>query len=106
MKKKKTNPFLRILGLLFIVFMALFIASSSGYYESKIRDKVVLTDNKIKEFETLVQNGEEIDINDFLKDNEVDYSSFSNLGDKFTSSLENVVAGGAKFIGDILKSLF
>lgn len=106
-KNKKTNPFLRILGILFVIFIALFIANSSGYYESKIRDQVVVTEEKIKEFETLVQNGEAIDINAFLDNDVVDYSSdMSNLGDNLTSGIENVVSDGMKFVADILKSLF
>lgn len=106
-KKKKTNPFLKILGFLFIVFLALFIASSSGYYESKIRDRVVVTEEGIKEFEKLVQNGEEIDIASFLNNEREDYSSkMSNLGDNLTSSIESVVSSGMKYVVDILKSLF
>ncbi len=107
MGKKKKNWPLKILGLLFIVFMALYIASTSGYYESKIRDKVVLTEEGIKEFERKVQNGEDIDISSFLNQKRPDYSSYmSNLGDNLTSSLEVLVYDGAKFITDIMKSLF
>ncbi len=107
MKKKKTNPVLRILGLLFIVYIALFIASTSGYYESKIRDKVVVTEEGIKEFEEKVQNGEEIDIEAFLNNERIDYSSnMSTLGDNLTNSLENAVSGGMKIVTDILRSLF
>ena len=65
-KKKHSNPVLKILGVLFVIFMALYIASTSGYYESKIRDKVVITEEGIKEFESKVQNGEDIDITSFL----------------------------------------
>ncbi len=107
MKKKKVNPILKILGCLFIVFMALYIAGASGYYESKIRDKVVITEEGIKEFEEKVQKGEEIDITSFLNTESKDYSSpMSNLGDNLTSGVENVVFEGMKFISDILKSLF
>ena len=105
--KKKTNPILKIFGFLFIVFLALFIASSSGYYESKIRDRVVVTEDGIKEFEKLVQNGEEIDIASFLTNEREDYSSkMSNLGDSLTSSVETAVTGGMKYVFNILKSLF
>lgn len=107
MKKKKTNPIFKILGCLFIVFMALFIANMSGYYEGKVRDRVVITEEGIKEFEEKVQNGEEIDITSFLNNERIDYSSnLSNLGDSVTESIESVVVNGMNFVTDVLKSLF
>lgn len=107
MKKKKTNPIIRVLELLFVVFIALFIASKSGYYESKMRDKVVITESGIKDFEAKVQNGEEIDITSFLNKERTDYRSpMSNLGDNLTSTIEVAMEKGAKIVGDILKSLF
>lgn len=107
MKKKKSNIILKILGVLFIVFMALFIANMSGYYESKIRDKVIVTENGIKEFEKKVKNGEEIDITSFLNNEREDYSSsMSNLGDKLTTGVESIVSNGMNIVSDILKSLF
>ena len=107
MNKKKNNIFLKILGMLFIIFMGLYIANLSGYYESKIRDKVIVTDEGIKEFEMRVKNGEEVDVTSFLNNKREDYSSsMSNLGDKFTSSLESLVEEGSKVVESIIKSLF
>ena len=107
MKKKKNNPILKIIGVLFIIFLALFIANMSGYYEGKIRDRVIITEDGIKEFEKKVQNGEEVDITSFLNSERIDYSSkMSNLGDGVTESIENFVSSGADFVFDILKSLF
>ena len=107
MGKKKKNLPLKVLGLLFIVFMALYIASTSGYYESKIRDKVVLTEEGIKEFERRVQNGEDVDISSFLNQKRPDYSSYmSTLGDNLTSGIEVLVYDGARFVKDIINSLF
>ncbi len=107
MGKKKKNLPLKVLGLLFIVFMALYIASTSGYYESKIRDKVVLTEEGIKEFERRVQNGEDVDISAFLNQKRPDYSSYmSTLGDNLTSGIEVLVYDGARFVKDIINSLF
>lgn len=105
--KKKNNIFMKILGVLFIVFIALYIANISGYYEGKIRDSVVITEEGIKKFEEKVQNGEEIDITSFLNNERIDYSSkMSNLGDRVTEGLESTLVNGMGFITDILKSLF
>ena len=51
MKKKKHNPVLTILFILFIVYISLFIAGESGYYENKVNEKIVLTNENIKKFE-------------------------------------------------------
>ncbi len=107
MKKKKLHPILKILICLFIVYIALFIANISGYYEGKIKDEVIVTEEGIKEFEEKVQNGEEIDITAFLKNDRVDYSSsMSNLGDNLTSGIEVFITDGMKFVSDVVKSLF
>lgn len=106
-KKKKGSIIIKILGGLFVIYIALFIANMSGYYESKIRDQVVVTDKGIKEFEEKVKNGEEIDITSFLKNDREDYSNnVSNLGEKVTSGVENIVVDGIEILGDIIKSLF
>lgn len=107
MNKKKSNIFFKIMMILFIIFMGLFIANISGYYESKIHDKVVMTEEGIKAFETKISNGEEIDIKSFLNNTRVDYSSkMSNLGDDLTNSFGNLVDKSAKVFADIFKSLF
>lgn len=106
-KKKKNNIFLNILAILFIVYMGLFIANLSGYYESKIRDNVIMTEEGIKEFENKVSNGEEIDVTSFLKNEREDYSNkMSNLGDKLTYGVEKFIVKSVHIFGDIMKSLF
>lgn len=106
-KKKKGNMFLKMLGAFFVLFMALFIANMSGYYESQIREQVLVTEQGIKEFEKKVQTGEEVDITSFLKNEQEDYSSsISTLGDNLTLGIENIVSGSLDFVGNILNSLF
>lgn len=107
MRKKNKNPFMKILTLLFIIFMALFIANSSGYYESKIRDRVTITENGIKEFEEKVKNGEEINVESFLNTDREDYSNgVSNLGENLTNSIELFVSKSYDVFSNIINSLF
>ncbi len=106
-KGKKIHPFIKLLMGLFVVFIALFIASKSGYYESKIREKVTMTEKEMQEFEESIEKGEEIDITAFLNKDRVDYSSkWSRMGDNLTSGVEKMVASGMEIITDIFKSLF
>ena len=106
-KKKKLHPVLKVLFLLFIVYLALFIASSSGYYEGRIRDKVSLTNDSIKDFEEKLASGEKIDITAYINKDEIDYSNeFSKLGDYFTEGVQVLIEKSSKIIGNILKTLF
>ena len=106
-KKKKIHPILKILFVFFIIYIALYIASSSGYYETRIRNKVTITDNNIKDFEEKIKNGEEINLDSYLTNDIIDYSnSVSKMGDKLTNGVEIFVFKGSKLVGDIIKSLF
>jgi len=107
LKKKNNNPVLKILFGLFIIFMVLYIANMSGYYESKIRDRVTITEEGIKEFEEKVKNGDKIDVSSFLNTDRVDYtSSMSNLGEYVTNGIENVISTSFDVFKNIINSLF
>ena len=106
-KKKKLHPVLKILFALFIVYVSLYIASASGYYESRIRNKVTITDNNIKEFEEKIQNGEAINLDSYLENDIEDYSNkMSKLGDNLTLGIEKFATKGSKVVTDIIKTLF
>lgn len=105
--KKKGNWFLRLLFILFIVFLGLYIASISGYYETQVGNKVALTEDAIRDFENDVLDGKTVDINTYLKEETKDYSnSFTNIGDKFSESIQKVLTEGVKGVWDAVKVLF
>ena len=107
MKEKKKNIFLIMIVISFIIFIGLFIASESGYYESKLNQKVLLTDKEIKEFENDVIEGKTIDINSYIKKNKKSYeNNFTILADKTTELIQGFLTKGIKDICDSLKSLF
>lgn len=105
--KKKSNLFLKILFIAFIAFLGLYIASVSGYYETKVGKKVALTDAAIKQFEEDVLNGETVDIKTYLEENNNDYSNkFTEAGDKITESVQTILTDGVGGIWDAIKVLF
>ncbi len=105
--KKQPNRFLQILGLLFVVFIALFISSKSGYYEASLNDKIVLTDKQIEKFEQDVLNGEVVDVNSYILEERKDYSNkFTNAGDKFNEVVEGFLTDGLQGAFKVLKTLF
>jgi len=64
--KKKTNIFKFIFMVLLFSFTTLYVASYNGYYEYTNQKKVILTNEKIKEFEQDILDGKEIDLNDYI----------------------------------------
>ena len=54
---KKKNYFFNILFVLFIIFMALYIALESGYYDVKMGRKATITEEKLAEFEQDFKDG-------------------------------------------------
>ena len=71
---KKHNFFKTLFILVFLLFLALFIASKTGYYEKSVKDKTYLTNKKLKEFEKDISEGKNVDAKDYFP-KEVDYSN-------------------------------
>lgn len=105
--KKDKNWFLRIITILFIIFVGIYIASISGYYESKVNKKVAITDEALKEFEKDVLSGNYVDVKKYLNTETTDYSNaFTNAGEKVGESVIVVINDGLSGIWDALKVLF
>ena len=108
LKKKSPDRYLwRTLIILFIVFIALYIAMESGYYTSNLGRKTELTGEQILKFEQDIKDGKEIDVNDYLQNEYIDFSSrASNLGMNLSNSTERFMTRGISEIFKILGSLF
>ena len=106
-KPKKPNWLLRILGILFVIYLSLTIAINTGYYEAKLSEKTTITEENMRKFEEDVKNGEEVDIKDYVTDTYEDYSSnTSKAGIKVANVVEKFMTNGINDIIDILKKLF
>lgn len=106
-KKEKGNWPLRIIAVLFIIYISLSIAMETGYYESKLNQKTMLTQESIEKFEADVREGKNVDINDYVIEKNRDYSNGISKTGVFVSSLvEDFMAEGLMKIGDIFKKLF
>ena len=105
--KKKPNYFGKLLILLFFLFIVFYAMTQSGYYESNLSKKTMLTERKIRKFEEDIKNGKTINIDDYYVQKKVDYSSFaSNLGKKTTITLSKSLEKVFHESGKILKKLF
>src|SRR5574344_1228521 len=107
MKKKNYNWFWLTLCGLFLVFLAYYIAYSSGYYEAKVNRKATITQEKLEEFEQDVKDNKEIDLKDYLDSDFVDYSSpVSKIGSNIAQGIDSVMDGGVTDFFNFLGQLF
>lgn len=105
--KKKGSIFLKILTILFILYLSLTIAISSGYYEAKLSEKTTITDEAMKRFEEDVKEGKNVDIKDYLTEVKKDYSNgATKLGIDFSMLVEKFMSKGIDEMVNIFKILF
>jgi len=106
-KNKKSKYFFRILWALIIIFVALIIAYESGYYETKTGNRTVLTKEAMEQFETDLNNGQVIDVKDYLKEEKKDYSNgVTKIGNKLSNGISDIMTNGISGLFDALKGLF
>ena len=107
MKKPNYNWFWFSLCFSFLVFLAYYIAFSSGYYEAKVTRKSTITEEKLEEFESDVKDGKEVDLKDYINNDFTDYSSpVSKLGNGLSSGIDAFMGGGVTDFFNMLGSLF
>lgn len=104
-EKKKKNWFLSILGVLFIIYIALYMMDSLGYYNIAAKNKVI-TEEKLQEFEADVKSGKEIDLKEYVRDTTNYKNTYSNIGYNISMGIDNVLNKGLSNVGKILKKLF
>lgn len=107
MKKKEKSPFFKLISFLFLIFISLYIALESGYYEAKVSKKTAMTEESIKKFEEDIKNGNPIDVNSYTYEEHKDYSNNTTDAAIFIGSkVESFMSSGITEVFDIVKSLF
>ncbi len=107
MPKKKTNIFFKVLAVLFLVYIAITIAYKSGYYENKISNRATMTKEAMEKFEEDLQNGEMVDVKNYLKEDKIDYSNkVTKVGNKLSKGISEVMTNGISGLFKVLKGLF
>lgn len=106
-KKKKGTWVLKLLGVLFVLYISLTIAIQAGYYEAKLGEKTTITEEAIKQFEEDVRSGKDVDINDYITNVQMDYSNqTTKAGVLFSKAVETVMSKGIDGMVNIFKTLF
>lgn len=105
--KKGNNYFFKTLSLLFLIFISLYIALESGYYESKVAKKTTMTEENIKKFEQDIKEGKAIDIDSYVYENHHDYSNnTTDVAIFIGSKVEQFMSTGINDFFNVVKSLF
>lgn len=94
--------------LVVIVFLCSYFIQTSGYYEYNLQNKKNLTNEAIKQFEEDVKAGKDIDINDYLESNNIDYTNeltntTSNISIKLNNYLKNILTNGLNVFEKLVK---
>ena len=104
--KNKMHPFFKILLVLFIIYVSLFIANQTGYYEKIVRDKTIMTEEKRVQFEKDLEDNKVIDMISYLPEEE-DYSNFvTKSANVINNKLSDIFSDEVHNVWDFLKSLF
>ena len=106
-KKKKGTWVLKLLGVLFVLYISLTIAIQAGYYEAKLGEKTTITEEAIKQFEEDVRSGKDVDISGYITNVQMDYSNqTTKAGVLFSKAVEAVMSKGIDGMVNIFKALF
>ena len=89
-----------IMIIILIIFISSYIIASTGYYEYTMRERTIITNEKIKEFEEDIRNNKDVDIKDYYDNEELDYSN------KITTLVYNVSDNSNKLARKAIKYLF
>ncbi len=88
-----TNIMKFIFGVLFVVFLIIYCGGFNTYYESKLHEKRLFTEEKIKQFENDVASGLDVRIESYLDDQQKNYhNKLSDVG----YFLSNLIGNGFK----------
>lgn len=96
----KSNLLKIILILAFTLFVASYFIEETGYYDYKLQEKMVLTNEQIKKFEQDIKEGKEVDIESYLKENDKDYSN------NITTNITKVSLTTNKYLKKGIESIF
>ena len=96
------NILLGILGVLLLMFVAIYIVSLSGYYDTALEDKKTLTSEAMDRFEKDVLNGKVIVASNYVEDLPTYDNLLSRMGIKIGNMIEVIFK---KVINSILKEI-
>lgn len=99
--------FKKILLILFVLFLMNYYQVASGNYRNSLTNKTILTEDKIKEFEEDVKNGEYIDIKNYTEEEYIDTRNpISKIGSGIGGGIDQIVNEKAGNFFNFIKKYF
>jgi hypothetical protein len=87
---KKDNIFKIVFCILMLTYLTLYFAGVSGYYEYKNYKKMVLTEEQINKFEEDVKEGKEINVEDYIiEENSNHNNKIANTGKRLSFTISS-----------------
>ena len=86
--------------LISIAFISSYLVASSGYYEYQLQQRIILTNEQIKEFEEDIKNNQYIDLKDYSQKEQLDYTN------KLTNFVYNISENSSNLTRKIMKKIF
>ena len=105
----KSKKYLKVILLITITtFLFAYFIETTGYYEYKLQNKKILTEEEMLHFEQDIKEGKEIDIEDYLKNTNPDYSNkltqtTSELSLKLNDYLKEFLINGFNIFDGLFK---
>ena len=104
---KKRSKVLTIFYLLLIFYAIFYFFFLNGYLKSVENDKLILTKEAMIRFESDIEQGKDVTLNDYLSLDKKDYSTnISKIGNTLGRGVEFIMKDGIKILTDTLKKLF
>ena len=81
--------------IIFISFFCTVILSMSGYYQTTLQKKTILTNEAILSFENDIKEGKDIDVNNYIEQNQKNYDNAFTKGGRYISNkINNLISTG------------
>lgn len=87
-----------IIILIIISFLGLYFIYNNGYYEKSLNEKVLLTNEQIEQFETDLENGLDITVEDYTQKEKEYTTKTGKMSLQVSEKLENIISSSIKFI--------
>lgn len=93
--------------IIFISFFCTVVLSLSGYYQTALQKKTILTNEAINSFENDIKEGKDIDINNYIEINQKNYdNAFTKSGRYISDKINNLISSGIeKTLKIIIKAI-
>lgn len=103
MLKKMLKP---LFIFLFFSYLMIYLLSAAGYYEYKNYEKMVLTEEQIRKFESDVKSGLDVDVTDYIKEERINHNNnIANTGKKLSSLISKIMTNGMNESFKVLSKL-